>query len=253
MKTPLLMALCLSLVSHAVHAAPPVIVPFANNDTVDVNLSFLDINRLVVKDDNITSVTCPTGFCTLPIGGDDEQAAPPIDPQGAMLVTLNVQEPFTLYVTTQKGRSFGAFVKPLAIPAVTTQFISTQRDAAQHSAAAAFEKNSPYEAMLVSLMKSMMLYPTTQSVPDGFVATALTPVKVKPLPLHPSLTLVPMTQIQGDTLTGVIYRIKNNTANRVTMKPTDFYTRAVRAVSLSATSIPPQGNVYLYQITQGGQ
>ncbi|WP_440589959.1 hypothetical protein [Photobacterium damselae] len=59
----------------------------------------MDINRLVVQDDKITSVTCPTGFCTLPIS--EEGAG--VDPQGAALITIDVLEPFTLYVTTQKA------------------------------------------------------------------------------------------------------------------------------------------------------
>lgn len=239
------------LMSHAIMAAPPVSIPFANNETVDLNLSYLDINRIIVKDDKITSVTCPTGFCTLPMAGADSEATQANDPSGAALIALNIQEPFTLYVTTQKGQNFGAFVKPLAIPAVTTQFISTSRNEEQRHLAAKFEKNSPYEAMLVSVMKSLLSYNVTHVVPDGFTATTLTPAKQKKATPLESLTLVPTLSMNGDTLTGVIYRVKNNTANTVTVKPTDFYSRDVLAVSLSARTLPPQGNIYLYQITQG--
>lgn len=238
-------------IAHAVVAAPPVTVPFSNNETLDVKLSSVDINRLVVKDDKITSVTCPTGFCTLPMSDSASQGA---DPSGAALVALNVQEPFTFYVSTQKGQSFGVFVKPLAIPAVTTQFISmTTTSHTQREEAAKFEKQSPYEAMLVTLMKSMMNWRHTQALPNRFIATPLTVVKEKKPTVIDGLTLTPTVNIRGDALSGVIYRVKNNSDKRVTVKPTNFYAPNVVAVSLSASSIPPYSTIELYQITQRGQ
>ncbi|NMS52824.1 TraK domain-containing protein, partial [Vibrio parahaemolyticus] len=38
--------------------------PFADGHTMPVNLSSVNINRLVVEDDKILTITCPHGFCT---------------------------------------------------------------------------------------------------------------------------------------------------------------------------------------------
>ena len=86
-------ALSLLLLSQGAMATatPPTTMTFLDNDTVPLTLSSLDINRLVVKGDRISSVTCPTGFCTLPMsGGEDGAVAAPTDPQGASLIALDV-------------------------------------------------------------------------------------------------------------------------------------------------------------------
>ncbi|MDP2534112.1 type-F conjugative transfer system secretin TraK [Photobacterium damselae subsp. piscicida] len=112
-KYPAVLGLCALIFAPTVLATAPNTVLFSDNETVSVNLSSLDINRLVVKDDKITSVTCPTGFCTMPANPVDESGTgAPVDPQGAGLISLNVLEPFTLYITTEKGRSFGCLSAP---------------------------------------------------------------------------------------------------------------------------------------------
>ncbi|WP_439899211.1 TraK domain-containing protein [Photobacterium leiognathi] len=63
-------------------ATPPTTVPFADNETVSLTLSSLDINRLVVRGDRITSVTCPTGFCTLPMSGKKSPSLRPLTHKG---------------------------------------------------------------------------------------------------------------------------------------------------------------------------
>ena len=39
-------------------------IDFNDGDTIPVTLSSLNINRLMVKDDKIVNITCPSGFCT---------------------------------------------------------------------------------------------------------------------------------------------------------------------------------------------
>ncbi|KAB1176918.1 type-F conjugative transfer system secretin TraK [Photobacterium damselae] len=231
MKSLLLLAALLPAVAVA---APPTTIPFSNNETITLNLSSMDINRLVVQDDKITSVTCPTGFCTLPISKEGAG----VDPQGAALITIDVLEPFTLYVTTQKGRSFGAFVRPLAVPAVTTLLVSTDRDTEQ---AAKFEHQSPYSETLARLIRHMV----TDTQPDGFLKQSVTS---KPSPFG-LFSLQALHSYQGESLTGVVYHLKNPTTQAVTIEPDSFYQKGVYAVAFSANRIPPGGSIYLYQIT----
>ncbi|MGR5116272.1 type-F conjugative transfer system secretin TraK [Photobacterium damselae] len=238
-KYPAVLGLCALIFAPTVLATAPNTVLFSDNETVSVNLSSLDINRLVVKDDKITSVTCPTGFCTMPANpvGESGMGAP-IDPQGAGLISLNVLEPFTLYITTEKGRGFGVFVRPLAVPAITTVFLSTERDTQK---AQEFEKQSPYDQTLASLISHMI----KETIPEGFAFQKITAKK----PIEQAkLLLTPTASYQGEHLTGITYKISNKTAQYIKVEPTSFYGADVKAVSFSSMSIPPHGSIYMYQI-----
>ncbi|SUJ06909.1 TraK domain-containing protein [Shewanella morhuae] len=93
---------------------PPKHYGFNDSETVPIELSSVDINRLVVEGDKITSIDCPEGFCVV--------TGTKSDKSGAARVNLNLAMPFTAYVSTEKGRHFGLFISPKAIPAVTSIF-----------------------------------------------------------------------------------------------------------------------------------
>ncbi|MGR5187296.1 type-F conjugative transfer system secretin TraK [Photobacterium damselae] len=237
MRQHALMGLLTLTLTHSAFAAQPLTIPFSDNETLSLNLSSLDINRLVVQDDRITSITCPTGFCTMP-AGNEEGVMAPVDPQGAGLVGINVQEPFTLYITTEKGRSFGAFVRPLAVPAITTVFVSTERNTEQ---AAEFEKQAPYAQTIATLIRHMVL----DTTPEGYIRA---PITVKQSKIQAKLITTPVISYQGESLTGVTYRVSNKTAQHLPVSPTSFYQQGVKAVSFSSESIPPHSSIYMYQV-----
>ncbi|HIF9118471.1 TPA: type-F conjugative transfer system secretin TraK [Photobacterium damselae] len=232
----------LAFASTSVLATPPTTLSFNDNETVPLTLSSLDINRLVVKDDRITSVTCPTGFCTLPMSGVGEEVAAPSDPQGASLISIDVQEPFTMYVTTEKGHSFGAFVRPMAVPAVTTVFVSTERDT---SKAKAFEKRSPYTQMLANLVKHMI----KEITPEGYTVTPIISTSPSNTLNQAGLTITPKTQYQGEHFTGVVYTVTNKTGQARSLVSTSFYRPGVKAVSFSSYTLQPHSSVLMYQVT----
>lgn len=225
-------------------ATPPINIKFADNETVTAKLSSVDINRIVVKNDKITSVTCPTGFCTLPMGGEASTLA---DPSGAALVALNVMEPFTFYVTTQKGRSFGVFVTPLRIPAGTTQFISKVRDT---KVAAKFEKKSPYQQMIADLMRHMMRFDSAKEVPTGFVVS-----HIKYTPQHIDIEVVPMRKFSGDSISGLTLKIKNNTHVDRLIQAASFYQPGIAAISIengtlggTSFTLPAKSTLIMHQV-----
>lgn len=234
-----LIALSTLLLSTAALSAPPVSVSFSNNETLTVKLSSVDINRLVVKNDKITSVVCPAAFCTLPMG---DGAPMQLDPSGAALISLNVEEPFTFYVSTKKGRNFGVFATPLRIPAVTTEFIASDRDT---SLAKGFETSAPYQEMLVGMMQSMMRFDETRTPPEGFVFTEITPDKERVvLPLD----ILPRRVFSGDTFSGLMYDVKNNSLEPVTLTNTQFYVRGLRALSFDEKTLQAGESTRMYQI-----
>ncbi len=242
MQTPIGVGLLALSLSASVLAAPPTTLTFNDNETLAVTLSSLDINRLVVKDDKITSIVCPTGFCTMPAlaqGSDGEGA--PIDPQGAGLLSLNVQEPFTLYITTEKGHSFGAFIRPLAVPAVTTVFLSTEPNTKQ---AEVFEKTSPYTDTLASLIKAMI----NNRPPEGYLRQELT---VKKATIDGDLRLTPLVSYQGAHLLGVMYRVSNQTSKTLDITAEMFAKPNVKALSISTQRLAPHSSLYLYQVLGG--
>ncbi len=237
-------ALLLAILSNSALAAPASQIGFSNNETLTVKLSSVDINRLIVKDDKITSVVCPTAFCTLPMGNGVDGAPIPLDPSGAALISLNVEEPFTFYVSTQKGKNFGVFATPLRIPAITTEFISTDRDT---TLAKKFETSAPYQNMLVKLMKNMMRFDEEQTPPEGFIVTHITEKEREPVPLD----VIPKRLFSGNTFSGLIYEVKNNTNNTITLTNTRFYVRGLRALSLDKKTLLPNESTRMYQIVSG--
>ncbi|MFA0213341.1 type-F conjugative transfer system secretin TraK, partial [Vibrio artabrorum] len=71
---------------------PPSLFSLSDNETVQVALSGVDVNRLLVNDDSITSVRCPSSFCVM----DNEPSE-----DGSVLLSLNTQRglaPFTFFV-----------------------------------------------------------------------------------------------------------------------------------------------------------
>lgn len=230
--------------SSAFAAQPPSMLDFSNNETLTVKLSSVDINRLVVRDDKITNVVCPSGFCTLPMGQGAAGSAIPLDKSGAALIALNVEEPFTFYVSTLKGKNFGVFVTPLRIPAVTTEFVSSERDT---SAAFTFEASSPYQEMLVEVMKSMMRFQDTQTVPEGFVYTKIEEKKRKPA----ELDVIPRHVFSGHLFSGLIYEVKNNAPSDIKLNNTRFYVNGLRALSLDKKVLRAGESTLMYQIVSG--
>ncbi|MGR6831148.1 type-F conjugative transfer system secretin TraK [Aliivibrio wodanis] len=236
--------LLLALLSSSVLAAPASQLGFSNNETLTVKLSSVDINRLIVANDKITSVVCPTAFCTLPMGNGADGVPIPLDPSGAALISLNVEEPFTFYVSTQKGKNFGVFATPLRIPAITTEFISTDRDT---TLAAKFETNAPYQDMLVQLMQSMMRFDELNLPPEGFILTNIEEKEREPVPLD----VIPKRLFSGDTFSGLMYEVKNNTTKSITLTNTRFYVRGLRALSLDKKTLAPNESTRMYQIVSG--
>lgn len=235
--------LLLALFSSVAFAAtPPSIVNFKQNETVVLTLSRVDINRLIVKDDKITSLSCPAAFCTIPT--KEGEATPIVDASGAMLVGINVNEPFTFYINTLKGKSFGVFVTPLAIPAKTTQFVSQDRDTEE---AKAFETSAPYAEVLISLMRYAMLFDDTGEVPDGYTYTDITHNEKKPMPLE----VIPKQLFSGDTFSLLRYEVKNNTQATTTLTNTQFYVRGLRALSFDKKTLAPGQSTTMYQIVSG--
>lgn len=212
---------------------------FMDNDTIPVQLSSLNLNRLVVKDDHIINFTCPTGFCT-GLGNKNDKS-------GSINVRINVALPFNAHVTTQKGRNFSLFINPVARPAVVTEFIGIQNAQTQKSV---FDQKFDYPLALAEMTRSMINWKRYGYPISGFSVHHVDP---KTLPKNrDSIALIPQTVFVGKDYSGIIYQVKNQSKKDVTLTNAQFYSYAARSASLDDFSLKAGETTTLYVVTGGG-
>ncbi|MFC1502841.1 type-F conjugative transfer system secretin TraK [Pseudomonadota bacterium] len=218
---------------------PPTTYTFNDNDTVPVVLSSVDINRLVVKDDKITGIDCPAGFCV--VSGTKS------DTTGAARLKLNIAVPFVAYVGTKKGRQFGMFITPRARPAVTSEFIGRQNT---RQVPSVFDKTAPYTTQLAEFTAQMIRWTQTGDMMGGFSLHPVDPKTVASALAAP-LAVIPDTVFVGKPFSGIRYRVKNNTATVKQLSTAQFYSLSARSAALSATRLAPNETAWLYIVTGG--
>ena len=242
---------------------PPTHYTFNDSETVPVELSSVDINRLIVANDKITSVDCPQGFCVITGAKGDNS--------GAAKVNLNLAVPFTAYVSTQKGRHFGLFITPRAKPAVTSIFTPEHYREEQPSV---FDKQTPYTTQMTEFITQMMRYHATGKPVDGFrihhidntkedlikavhsqsykgYSTRATYTAKKPKAPPTGLTQEASVMFIGKHFNGIIYRVTNHTPEKMTLTTAQFYAPTVRASALSTHTLFTKQTGYLFVVSGG--
>ncbi|CAH6836360.1 IncF plasmid conjugative transfer pilus assembly protein TraK [Vibrio chagasii] len=212
---------------------------FTDGDTISVTLSSLNINRLLVKGDKIVNVTCPSGFCT--------SSANQKDKTGSVSLKINIQLPFNAHITTSKGRIFSLFVNPKATPSVVTEFVPS--DVAQEQPSV-FDRGFDYPSSLAEFTKKMMHYQRDSTPISGFTLHQVDP-KTLPSPKG-TLPLVPQVVFVGEDYSGIIYEVKNQSNNNVTLTTAQFYSYAARSAALDRLTLGPNESTHLYLVTGGG-
>lgn len=213
--------------------------PFTDGDTIPIQLSSVNINRLVVKDDKIINLTCPHGFCTT--NGIQK------DKTGSISLKLNVALPFTAHILTQKGRLFALFITPKATPGIITEFSPTDGHLSDPSV---FERHFDYPTAIAHFTKAMMLWKKEGTPIPGF---RLHPIDPKTLPKKDtSLQVTPQAVFVGKDYSGIIYQVKNQSSDNVTLTTAQFYSYAARSAALDEYELAPNETTLLYIVTGGG-
>lgn len=262
---PLVLAAC-ALFPMSLFAAntPPKHYGFNDSETVPIELSSVDINRLVVEGDKITSIDCPEGFCVV--------TGTKSDKSGAARINLNLAMPFTAYVSTEKGRHFGLFISPRAIPAVTSIFTAEHYREEQPSV---FDKKTPYTTMMTQFTAQMIRYLNTGKPIDGYrVHVVDAPAERETannepratetsiddfmftrlneqIPKPAGLTTEPAFVFTGKHFNGIIYRVTNHAALPVTLTTAQFYSPTTRAAALSTYELASQQTGHLFVVSGG--
>ena len=143
--------------AQASQVMTPNMITIKNNAQINITLSSVDINRIFVKDQKITSIDAPSGLLT---GNNDKS--------GSIYANINGQTPFTAFISTNEGLHFSLLIMPKSEPGQTVEFISTQVVPAKiivpktmvivnHSMQAqTYEQSGSYEKTLVNLIKEVM-------------------------------------------------------------------------------------------------
>ncbi|MCX7125444.1 MAG: type-F conjugative transfer system secretin TraK [Gammaproteobacteria bacterium] len=132
-------------------------ISFSDNQMISVNLSSTNVNRIVVPNDQITNIICPTNFCTSKHNSNDVS--------GAAYVQLLTQNPFTLFVSTSNGHHVSLSVTPTNSNGKTLVL----NPLSSSLKAEAWETESSYRTLLITLVRDMM----NGTTPSGYGFTAI--------------------------------------------------------------------------------
>jgi len=236
------LTLILSLFIFSVSAknVPSKVYEFDDNDTIPIKLSSLNLNRLVVKNDKISTLSCPVGFCTTQGNNNDKS--------GSITIKLNIALPFTAHISTKKGRNFALFITPRATPAIVSEFKASNSHITQKSV---FSRGFDYPVEIAKLTKEMILWSRFKKPISGF---KMHPVDPESLPKtnNSSLAIIPQTVFVGADYSAIIYKIKNQTKTEMNITTAQFYSYSARSASISKDKLAPNEAALLYVVTGGG-
>lgn len=221
----------LSLVMGCAYASEPTQLNFNNGESRQVTLSDNNINHILVQNDPIVHIQCPQGLCTANQYQDDSA--------GSVYLSVSAGKQFTLFIDTQSGRHVSLQVTPKDMAGQTIELIPLSPSAVIKT----WETSTPYDQLLISLMKGMM----TGTTPDGYsIRNFNQPVSTKTLDDQASFTLV--QQFYGDQLIGMHYLMKNLTKKPLTIPSQAFYEPGVRAVAIADQTIQAGSETDVYLI-----
>ena len=195
-------------------------LPVADNQQVVVSLSQANINRLFVKGDKIVAINAPSGALSA------QQEA-----TGSAYLTLQSPQSFTAFVSTEQGHHFSLLIIPKSEPGQTVALLPTS---ATHKTQA-WEKNSDYQQLLMTLIKSAL----NHQVPAGYGDQAITPYPDNHYRFGQTLNVVPQHRYQGSALAVMVYQAQNITDQSITLSPNTLYTTGVRALALERQTLAP--------------
>mgnify|MGYP000666363475 CR=1 FL=1 len=216
----------------------PKTVDFANDQTVYVELSMDDVNRVFVEGDKFKKIYCKDDLCK-----------PEQDPIGGMYLSLGVhseEDKVTMFAYTMDGRQFTVVITPIHDLGQTVKFIPLSGGS---SKALKIEKNTPYDQMLSRIITGMINYQDTKKIIDGFSVIKI-PFDPEQAKLNKSDVLAYASMaFKGGDYMGLQFTLKNQTTKRVPINPKMFYRDGALAGAVSKDYLEPGEIGYLYQVS----
>jgi len=228
--------------SAMVDKADAMVVKLNNNQTVVVQLSNSDPNRLFVKNDKINSANCLQGFCGVSY-----------DPSGSVYLTLGEAARYSsglsIFLSTESGQHFTVIGMPVRTVGKTVEFSISGGSSVK---AREFEKKTPYQEMLVQMITEMINYREGEPLSEGWTVTDI-PNDQSITPDQTGLLIQPIQIFTGGLFQGVVYSVKNATDQFVRLTPKQFYQRSMVAGALSQMVLKKGEMGYFYGVIQSSE
>lgn len=150
-----------------------------------------------------------------------------------------------MYVSTAGGHNLSLLVTPQAEAGATVLLQSLTGG----NSAAAWEKSSNYETVLVGVMTSLIKGVN----PDGYSHFYCTgekddPCSVPAITLYKNLQISPVEEIAGESLIGIKYSVHNSSTQPFDLYEGAFYGPGVSAVALGAQHVAGGATADLYVV-----
>ena len=204
---------------------------FSENQILPVALSNTNINRIVIANDKINNIICPTGFCTSKHDQNDQS--------GSAYVQVLTQNQFTLYLSTTSGHQVSLAITPTKSEGNTLVLTPTSAN----TKAQTWETASSYRTTLLTLVRNMI----NGTTPDGYGFTTINHADSQKV-FKGSGTLTMRALWSGNYLNGVSYIFKNLTNTTLTLPESAFYHPGVRLVATTEQKVNPGGSEIVYEI-----
>lgn len=206
-------------------------ISFSDNQMIPVSLSSTNINRIVVTNDQITNIICPSGFCTSKHNSSDQS--------GAAYVQLLTPNPFTLFLATANGHHVALSVKPTQVSGKTLVLNPLSANLKAQS----WERESSYRALLITLIRDMI----NNTIPDGYGFTAVNHAASEKI-FDGNGSMKIQAVWSGNYLVGISYLFKNLSGKTLTLPESAFYHTGIRLVATTNQTVSAGGTEMVYEI-----
>lgn len=203
------------------------------NQTVNANISSVDVTRIFVAGDRIKSIRGIKGAYTRE--NDEANGEVYIRP------TASYQNrAFTVLITTENDRHFTLLLNPLAVPSDTIMVLF--KDKASLEKAAKVEKASPYEKSLIELAKSMV----AGVQPEGYSTQHVISKQFYRLNQTGYFNLIRI--YKGAYYQGEVFKFTNRGASTFELDERSFYSDGTRLVAIESNLVPAHASTLVYRI-----
>lgn len=207
------------------------LVPIADNGMASVKISQHNLNHIAVLDDRIKRVKGLDGQYEFQEDADT----------GHLFLKSNQRKDVTLFITTEKGKTYQLQLKPSNISAETIVLQPT--DAMGGSLLG--QTNLASEDEVIHLMEAL----ARSTLLNGYSKTDL---RIKTDSHEKGLALTRIANIEGHNLIGEVYLIQNNRPSPYAFIANTWLINDCRAVAMSQAVVAPHQTAILYRVRDHG-
>jgi len=223
--------LCLMAVNTVFASTGPAELRGENGSTFTVSVSRDSANVLMVQGDRITALTSK----------ESDVPDPEKTGNGAVMFSVATDKPFTFVVETESGQVFSVRATP--VKGQGRVYRISPLSPVVHPSAKAWEKETPYESLLLALNKGVL----TGAMPDGY---SLVDNQERDTRLAAPVSAKRLQVWDGGNLRIEKYRLTNPNTWGLTLNEHDYVGHGVRSVMFWPRSavLPAGATVSLYLI-----